>query len=66
MMIAYRAGNRAVFLYGFAKSEQDNIGPNELRSLREIGSAWLDADSKKMARALEDGVLQEVEDDEHT
>jgi len=27
MMIAYRAGNRAVFLYGFAKSEQDNIGP---------------------------------------
>jgi hypothetical protein len=64
MMIAYRAGNRAVFLDGFAKNERDNIEPDELRSLREIGAAWLSADSKKIALAIEDGVLQEVKDDE--
>jgi len=37
MLIAYRAGERAVFLYGFAKSERENIGPDELVTLREIG-----------------------------
>src|ERR1700683_1838925 len=29
-IIAYRAGDRAVFLYGFAKNERDNIGDDEL------------------------------------
>jgi len=64
MMIAYRAGNRAVFLYGFAKNERANIEPDELLSLREIGAAWLEADAKKIALAIEEGVLQEVDDDE--
>jgi hypothetical protein len=27
MLIAYRAGDRAVFLYGFAKRERENIDP---------------------------------------
>ena len=36
MLVAYREGDRAVFLYGFAKSERENIGQDELRTLREI------------------------------
>ena len=32
MLIAYRTGDRAVFLYGFAKNERENIGPDELLS----------------------------------
>lgn len=64
MLVAYRAGNRAVFLYGFAKSERENIGPDELRTLREIGAAWLEANDKKIAEAIADGVLQEVTNDE--
>ncbi|MEA2754727.1 MAG: RelE toxin of RelE / RelB toxin-antitoxin system [Aliidongia sp.] len=28
--MAYRAGAHTVFLYGFAKNERDNIGPDEL------------------------------------
>ena len=39
MLIAYRAGNRAVFLYGFAKNERENIGPDELATPRDIGAA---------------------------
>jgi hypothetical protein len=35
MLIAYRAGGRAVFLYAFAKNERDNIDPDELLTLRE-------------------------------
>ncbi len=40
MVIAYRRENRAVFLYGFAKSERDNIAPDELKSLREIAAGF--------------------------
>jgi hypothetical protein len=60
MLIAYRVGVRAVFLYAFAKSERENIDPDELLTLREIGGAWLAADAGRIAQALAGGVLQEV------
>ena len=66
MLVAYRIGDRAVFLYGFAKSERENIGPDELLTLREIGAAWLAADDKRIAGAVEDGALQEVKNDEES
>ena len=66
MLVAYRSGDRAVFLYGFAKSERENIGPDELLTLREIGAAWLAADDKRIAGAIEDGALQEVKNDEES
>lgn len=64
MLLAYRDGDRAVFLYGFAKSQRENIGDDELRTLREIGAAWLAADARRLAGAIKEGVLQEVSDDE--
>jgi hypothetical protein len=62
MLVAYRAGSRAVFLYAFAKSERENIDGAELLTLREIGSAWLAADAQRIARACQQRILQEVED----
>ncbi len=64
MLVAYRAGERAVFLYGFAKGERENIGPEELLTLREIGADWLAADAKRITGALKEGVLQEVTHEE--
>src|SRR5271154_3519743 len=58
---AYRARDRAVFLYGFAKNEREDLDPEQLLSLREIAAAWLAADAEKIQQALEDGVLQEVQ-----
>ncbi len=63
MLVAYRAGSCAVFLYAFAKSERDNIDADELLTLREIGAAWLTADSERITQALTEGALQEVTDD---
>jgi hypothetical protein len=60
LLIAYRTGNRAVFLYGFAKSERDNIGVDDLKTLREIGKAWLDAEEKQLEHAINEGLLKEV------
>jgi len=64
ILIAYRAKHRAVFLYGFAKSERDNIDPDELVTLQEIAEKWLAADTKRIVQALNEGVLQEVTYDE--
>jgi hypothetical protein len=63
-LIAYRAGTRAVFLYAFAKNERENINPDELLTLREVGATWLDADARRVAQALQAGILQEVTNDE--
>ena len=65
MLVAYREGIRAVFLYAFAKNERENINPDEVLAFREIGAAWLAADARRLAQALEDGRLQEVTNDEN-
>ena len=61
-LIAYRSRIRAVFLYGFAKSERDNLGGNELDSLRQLGANWLNADAATITQALGEGALTEIED----
>ena len=60
LLIAYRSGDRAVFLYGFAKNERDNIGNDEMETLREIGAAWLEAKVERLEHAIKEGILQEV------
>ena len=64
VIVAYRVRNRAVFLYGFAKNERDNISPDELQALRTIGANWLAADTATISRALEDGTLKEITTDD--
>ena len=60
LLIAYRSGKRAVFLYGFAKSERDNIEADELETLKEIGAAWLEAKKERLDNAIKEGILMEV------
>jgi hypothetical protein len=60
LLIGYRSGNLAVFLYGFAKNERDNIGPDELESLREIGAAWIEARKEQLEYAIKERILREV------
>jgi hypothetical protein len=59
MLIAFRS-DRAIFLFGFAKNERDNIDDKQLRTLREIVALWFAADDEKIAQALKDGLLIEV------
>ena len=64
MMIAYRTGDRAVFLLGFAKNERDNVSEAEMAALRKLALVWLHASAGGIAVAMEEGVLQEVANDE--
>jgi hypothetical protein len=59
MLIGLRS-DRAVFLFGFAKNERDNIDDDQLITLREIVASWFAADDKKIAQAMKDGLLTEV------
>jgi hypothetical protein len=59
-IIAYHSGNRAVFLDGFAKNEQDNITAEELAELRVIARNWLNANPPTLRNAVENGLLMEM------
>ncbi len=60
-MLAFRSGERAVFLYAFAKNERDNIEPDELQSLKDLARAWLRADEIQLEAALRGGQLEEID-----
>jgi len=63
-IIAYRAKERAVFLYGFAKNERDNIAKDELEDLRLVARDWLEATPERLDAALADGAIEEAPHDE--
>ena len=63
-ILAYRASDRAIFLYGFAKRDRENIGDDELRTLREAAGYWLAANSEHIALAIAESEIQEVNNDD--
>lgn len=63
MLVAYRSAGRAVFLYGFAKSDRDNIEDDELQDLRTLGANWLAATQAQIEQALDAGELKEIAHD---
>jgi hypothetical protein len=49
-IVFFKSGERTFFVYGFAKSDRDNIDKKELKALRE---------DAKEALAMNDGLLRE-------
>ena len=64
MIIAYRMSDLAVFLYGFAKNQRDNIAPDELETLRDMAADWFAVNAEQIAEALKKGTLQKVRNDD--
>jgi hypothetical protein len=58
-VIAYSAGRRAVFLFGFAKKQRDNLTP-----VQPAGRDLLGLTSHQIDEAIATGHLQEVRYDE--
>lgn len=63
-VIIYRFGARAVFLFGFAKSDRSSLSAAELVGFREVGAGILKATDDEMERAVSIGRFLEVENDE--
>lgn len=56
----FRAGERAVFVYGFAKKARDNLEPDELAAFRKAAKIVLALSDAQIAIELEAGRLTEV------
>jgi hypothetical protein len=60
VLIAYRAGERAIFLYGFAKSERDNINARQLADWQARAQDVLAASDDLIEQNVADDHLREV------
>jgi hypothetical protein len=63
-LIAFRGGERAVFLYGFAKNERGNIDDDELDEFRRLARGFFEMTAQQLAELIADDELMEVNDDE--
>jgi hypothetical protein len=59
-IILFRLRERAFFVHGFAKNEQDNIRDDELAAFKLLATEMMAYDSEALARAIANGALMEV------
>jgi hypothetical protein len=62
-IVLYRTETRAVFIDGFAKSDQDNIDDNDLHRFRELAAVFLQYDTKQVKKLVKTGAWIEVKCD---
>ena len=63
-LIAYRSRTRAVFLFGFAKNDMDNIDDDELKELRKAAAELLGWSDDEVAVMVAGGKSMEIEHDD--
>jgi hypothetical protein len=59
-IIAYRRGSRAVFLFGFAKSERESLDDDEPAHWQRVGRIYLGLDDDGLETAITADELMEV------
>ena len=59
-VILFRSGDKAFFVYGFAKSARDNIRRNELQAFRKLADEMLGLDDRALAAAKRNGTIMEI------
>ena len=60
IIVLYRAAERALFVYGFAKNEQDNIEDADLRNYRQLADEVLNWDETQVAKVLATSAWMEI------
>ena len=63
-VIAIRRGERAFFLYGFAKNERGNIDAEELDEFRRLARGYLGLNLQQLEALIAEGELVELTDDQ--
>lgn len=62
-LLAYKMGDKAFFVYGFAKNVRANIKTDELKGLKAYAEVLLGYSDKELTQAVKNGALIEVESD---
>jgi hypothetical protein len=58
---ASNLGDRWVFMFGFAKSERDNIDDEEVKLMKNLAAVFLAMDEQMVKRAIAAGDLVEIQ-----
>jgi hypothetical protein len=61
-IVVYREKKRAIFLYGFAKNEMENLTSKELHYFQKLGNDLLKLNRSQIEIAIKDNVLFDLED----
>ena len=59
-IMLFRRGVLVFFVYGFAKSDRDNIRRDELQAFRKLAESMLMLDTKALAAAMKNGTIVEI------
>jgi hypothetical protein len=65
-LLVFRARDRAIFIFGFAKSERDDIEPDELEDLRTTARLFLAYTAEQLDEATFNDELWELRCDDET
>ena len=60
-LVAFRQGNKAFFIYGFAKNERANVSNKELRALKLLAKELMNYTAAALTKAMKAGELIEIE-----
>lgn len=63
-IIAFKLNNRAIFVYGYAKSEKSTLTQKEAESLKQLAKLYFSYSDNEIKKAIEAGVLIEVHSNE--
>lgn len=64
VIAAFRRGERAFFVHGFAKSDRENLRPRELTALRSLADEMLGLGAASLEAMLANVTMREVECDD--
>jgi len=59
--LAFKQGDKAFFIYGFAKNERANVSDKELRALKMLAKELLNYSAAALTKATKAGELIEIE-----
>lgn len=62
-IIVFTSGERAVFVFGFAKNDQDDLSPAALEIYKEAARDYLSLPENELDELVRQGTLQEVDVD---
>lgn len=59
-IIIFQKGERALFVYGFAKSDREDIEPDELVGFKKLAKEWFTFSDQKIAAMIKNQELTEI------
>ena len=59
-LVAFKQGDKAFFIYGFAKSERSNVSDRELEALKVLAKELLNYPAPALSDAIRAGELIEI------